>query len=114
MNRLLNQKSFRLVFARWLKDFIVRLEFEDGKGFDLDLSLDLNSIHGPLVDPLRDKEVFSKLRVEYGALVFSTGLDYGADVLRLWCENGAVADQETTDLMASQYYFLNHPSSCAA
>jgi hypothetical protein len=52
--------------------------------------------------------------VEYGALVFPTGLDYGADVLRLWCENGAVADQEKTDLMASQYYFLNHPSSCAA
>ena len=114
MNKLLNEKSFRLVSANWLQDFIVHLEFEDGKEFDLDLSLDLNSVRGPLVDPLRDKSVFSKLCVEYGALVFPTGLDYGADVLRCWCENGSVSDQEQTDLMAAQYLFLSHPSSCAA
>jgi hypothetical protein len=33
---------------------MVHLKFEDGKEFDLDLGQDLHSIHGPLVDPLKD------------------------------------------------------------
>lgn len=98
-----NQSGFRLKSASHLKDFIVHLKFEDGKEFDLDLGLDIHAIHGPLVDPLKDQSVFSQIRVDYGALVFPTGLDYGADVLRLWCENGAVADDQNTDKMAEKY-----------
>ena len=105
MRNSLNKSAFRLESASYINDFIVHFEFEDGKKFDLDLGMDLNSIDGPLVDPLKDKNVFSKLRVEYGALVFPTGLDYGADVLRLWCENGAVADQQHTDKLAEQFCY---------
>ena len=105
MRSLLNKSAFRLESASYINDFIVHLEFEDGKKFDLDLGMDLNSIDGPLVDPLKDKNVFSKLRVEYGALVFPTGLDYGADVLKLWCEIGAFADQQNTDKLAEQFCY---------
>ena len=114
MRNSLNKSAFCLESASYIDGFMVHLEFEDGKAFDLDLGKDLNSIHGPLVDPLKDKDVFSKLRVEYGALVFPTGLDYGADVLRLWCENGTVADQQQTDKLAEQYCLQNSQSSCAA
>lgn len=106
MRNSLNKSAFRLESAGYIDGFMVHLKFEDGKSFDLDLSQDLKSIHGPLVDPLKDKNVFSKLRVEYGALVFPTGLDYGADVLRLWCENGSVVDQQQTDKLAEQYCLL--------
>ena len=105
MRNSLNKSAFRLISASYIDGFMVHLEFEDGKEFDLDLGQDLNSIYGPLVDPLKDKNVFSKLRVEYGALVFPTGLDYGADVLRLWCENGTVADQQNTDKLAEKFCY---------
>ena len=114
MRNSLNKSAFRLESASYIDGFMVHLEFEDGKEFDLDLGQDLKSIHGPLVDPLNDKNVFSKFRVEYGALVFPTGLDYGADVLRLWCENGTVADQQQTDKLAEQYCLQNSHSCCAA
>ena len=32
-----------------------------------------------------------------------TRLDYGADVLRLWCEHGGVADTEKTTELAKKY-----------
>ena len=114
MRNSLNKSAFRLISASYIDGFMVHLEFQDGKEFDLDLGKDLNSIRGPLVDPLKDKNVFSKLRVEYGALVFPTGLDYGGDVLRLWCENGTVADQQQTDKLAEQYCLQNSQSCCAA
>jgi hypothetical protein len=38
--------------------------------------------------------------VDYGSLVFPTGLDYGADVLRLWCEHCGVADIDNTEELA--------------
>ena len=103
MDSILDEKSFRLESARALNNQVVHLVFKDGREFDLDLSPDLNSIQGPLVEPLRDRSVFSGVRVDYGSLVFPTGLDYGADVLRLWCEHGGVVDPEKTDELAKKY-----------
>ena len=58
---------------------------------------------GPLVEPLKDPLVFAKLEIKYGALLFPTGLDYGPDILRVWCENGSVEGQEVTDQLAHRY-----------
>ena len=110
----LKENAFRLSSAQPVSGYVVRLAFEDGKEFDLDLSADLASLSGPLVDPLKDSDVFSKLCVEYGALVFPTGLDYGADVLRVWCENGGITDQKQTDQLISLYRPANPPWSAAA
>jgi len=103
MEPILNEKSFRLESARALSKQVVHLVFKDGREFDLDLSPDLNSIQGPFVEPLKDRSVFSGVHVDYGSLVFPTGLDYGADVLRLWCEHGGVADLEKTAELAKKY-----------
>ena len=110
----LKENAFRLSSAQPITGYVVRLAFEDGKEFDLDLSADLASLAGPLVDPLKDPGVFSKLCVEYGALVFPTGLDYGADVLRVWCENDGITDQKHTDQLMSLYRPTNPPWSAAA
>lgn len=103
MDSNLDEKSFRLESANAINKQVVHLVFKDGKEFDLDLSPDLNSIQGPFVEPLKDQRVFSRVRVDYGSLVFPTGLDYGADVLRLWCEHGGVADPYKTEELAKKY-----------
>ena len=110
----LKENAFRLSSAQPVSGNVVRLSFEDGKEFDLDLTTDLVSLSGPLVDPLKDPGVFSKLGVKYGALVFPTGLDYGADVLRVWCENGGITDQKQTDQLISLYRPANPLWSGAA
>jgi hypothetical protein len=75
MSKLLTDTAFHLISAKPLAGKRVRLAFQDGKEFDLDLAPDLQSLQGPLIDPLRDEKVFSQLRVESGSLVFPTGLD---------------------------------------
>ena len=101
-----SEKSFRLCSARAIGGQVVHLEFQDGAVFDLDLSMDLDRLEGPLVDGLKNPEVFAEVKIEHGSLVFPTGLDYGSDVLRLWCENGGVADQGLTDQLASRHFSL--------
>jgi hypothetical protein len=98
--------SFRLSSACAIGDQSVRFEYQDGAVFDLDLAMDLDRLEGPLVDGLKNPEVFEGLKIEHGSLVFPTGLDYGSDVLRLWCENGGVADQTLTDQLASRHFSL--------
>jgi hypothetical protein len=99
----LTSKSFQLSSVTPLDGQIVHLVFQDGQEFNLDLSPDLNRVEGPLVESLKNEEVFRQVRVEYGALVFPTGLDYGADVLRLWCENGFATDETRTEELVGQY-----------
>ena len=82
----------------------VRLSFADGARYDLDLGPDLRAVSGPLVEPLRQEEVFRQAKVDGGSLVFPTGLDYGGDVLRLWCEAGGVQDEETTSKLMQKLF----------
>ncbi|MFA7344142.1 MAG: hypothetical protein WC003_07545 [Terrimicrobiaceae bacterium] len=96
--------SFELADARAVGSRLVRLHFADGGELDLDLTPDLEALSGPLVDDLKNPEVFARLEIRHGSLVFPTGLDYGADVLRLWCENGGVANQEKTDELAARCF----------
>jgi len=103
MHQTLTSEATQLVDARSMGGQVVRLKFKDGRVFDLDLSPDLESLAGPLVEPLKDPLVFAKLEIKYGALLFPTGLDYGPDILRVWCENGSVEGQEVTDKLARSY-----------
>jgi hypothetical protein len=82
----------------------LKLCFADGAEYQLDLAPDLRGLSGPLVDPLWQEDVFRQAKVEAGALVFPTGLDYGGDVLRLWCEAGGVQDERTTSKLAEQLF----------
>lgn len=114
MNSPTFSKMFSLASARSVGGQIVHLEFADGCQFDLDLAPDLLKISGPLVSPLQDPGIFSRMEIRHGSLVFPTGLDYGGDVLRLWCENGGVTDQERTDELARKYFGAEVPWSAAA
>jgi len=96
--------SLRLVAATFVERTTLKLRFADGTEYQLDLAPDLRGLSGPLVDPLWQEEVFRQAKVETGALVFPTGLDYGGDVLRLWCEAGGIQDERTTSRLAEQLF----------
>ncbi len=114
MNSPAFSNKFSLSSARSGDGYVVHLGFEDGCEFELDLAPDLLGISGPLVSPLEDPGIFSQLEIRHGSLVFPTGLDYGGDVLRLWCENGSVTDQERTDELARKFFGVTAPWSDAA
>jgi len=94
--------SLRLVMVSPVEGTTLKLRFADGAEYQLDLGPDLGAVSGPLVEPLWREESFGQVKVESGALVFATGLDYGGDVLRLWCEAGGVQDEQTTSKLAQQ------------
>lgn len=82
----------------------LKLRFADGVEYQLDLGPDLRGLSGPLVDTLRQEGVFLQAKADAGSLVFPTGLDYGGDVLRLWCEAGGVQDEETTSKLMQKLF----------
>lgn len=96
--------ALRLVAVAPVEGATVRLSFADGADFELDLGPDLRGLSGPLVDPLWQEEVFRQAKVDAGSLVFPTGLDYGGDVLRLWCEAGGVQDEQTTSELSQRLF----------
>lgn len=96
--------SLRLVAVTPVGGTTVKLSFADGVEYLLDLGPDLLGLSGPLVEPLLREENFRQVKVEAGSLVFPTGLDYGGDVLRLWCEAGGVQDEQTTSELAQQLF----------
>lgn len=96
--------SLRLVAVAPVDGATVKLSFADGAEFELDLGPDLRGLSGSLVDPLWQEEIFCQVQVNAGSLVFPTGLDYGGDVLRLWCEAGGVQDEHMTSKMAQQLF----------
>ncbi len=96
--------SLRLVDAVPVGGASVKLSFADGAEYELDLSPDLCGLSGPLVDPLWGEDGFRQAKVEAGSLVFPTGLDYGGDVLRLWCEAGGVQDERTTSKLGEALF----------
>jgi hypothetical protein len=96
--------SLRLVIVLPVEGTTLKLRFADGAEYQLDLGPDLRGLSGPLVDSLRQEELFRQAKVDAGALVFSTGLDYGGDVLRLWCEAGGVQDEQTTAKLAQRLF----------
>jgi len=96
--------SLRLVSAVPVEGTTLRLCFADGVEYQLDLGPDLRGLSGPLVDSLWQEVIFRQAKVQAGSLVFPTGLDYGGDVLRLWCEAGGVQDERTTSKLAGQLF----------
>ena len=96
--------SLRLVAVAPVEGATVKLSFADGVDFELDLGPDLRGLSGPLVEPLWQEEIFRQVKVDAGSLAFPTGLDYGGDVLRLWCEAGGVQDEQMTSKLAKQLF----------
>ena len=96
--------SLRLVMVSPVEGTTLKLRFADGAEYQLDLGPDLGAVSGPLVEPLRREEIFRQVKVEAGLMVFPTGLDYGGDVLRLWCKAGSMQDEQKTSELAQRLF----------
>jgi Protein of unknown function (DUF2442) len=68
-----------VVEAKHLGGHRVWLKFNDGASGELDLSDELD---GPVFEPLRDVEFFSRFVVRYNTLSWENGADFAPEFLR--------------------------------
>ncbi len=71
----------KLLTARYVGDFQVRLEFSDGTCGDFDGQALLQRT-GSLLEPLRDASYFQRCFIDAGALCWPNGLELSAVRLR--------------------------------
>jgi hypothetical protein len=74
-------RTTRIRSVEPLKDFVLRLGFDDGTVRELDLEAEL---WGPVFEPLRDDpQLFRQVRVddELGTIIWPNGADLDPDVL---------------------------------
>jgi hypothetical protein len=69
-----------VVDARYLRDYVVWLKFEDGVEGEVDLS---GELHGPVFEPLRDPEYFRRFTVspDLGTISWPNGADFAPEFL---------------------------------
>ena len=68
-----------VVEARYVRDFIVHLRFNDGTAGEVDLSSELE---GPVFGPLRDPEHFKRFSILCHTLAWPNGADFAPEFLR--------------------------------
>jgi hypothetical protein len=70
----------RLVEARYARDFVIWLRFDNGTEGEVDLAAEL---HGPIFEPLRDPVYFKSftLSPELHTLVWPNGADVAPEFL---------------------------------
>jgi hypothetical protein len=57
------------------------LRFADGLEGEIDLTLALEDLAGPVLSPLRDEQLFSRVRLGEGALAWPNGADWAPESL---------------------------------
>ncbi|MHC1729705.1 MAG: DUF2442 domain-containing protein [Syntrophobacteraceae bacterium] len=69
-----------IVHVTCLKDYQLRLEFNDGKVKDVDLRSEL---YGEIFEPLKDSDLFKKVYVnpDTGTIEWSNGADFAPEFL---------------------------------
>ena len=73
--------KWRIREVRACRDFGLWLRFNDGTQGEIDLTEFLRSPRAGVFSTLLDKEIFSQVRLERGALVWPGGLDIAPDAL---------------------------------
>lgn len=68
-----------VLHARYLRDYVVHLEFDDGLQGEVDLSSYL--ARGPVFMPLADHSFFAKFSIEGGSLAWPNGADIAPERL---------------------------------
>lgn len=69
-----------VVEARYVRDFVVWVRFEDGVEGEVDLSAEL---YGPVFEPLKNLEYFKQVAVdpELGTIAWPNGADLASEFL---------------------------------
>ena len=72
--------EYRLVDAKYVRDFVVWVSFSDGVKGEIDLKPEL---YGPIFEPLLDVAVFKRFRInpELHTLVWENGADFAPEFL---------------------------------
>ena len=69
-----------VIEANYVRDYVVRVKFEDGSEGEIDLS---DELYGPVFEPLRDVTYFRQVRLdpELGTIVWPNGADLAPEFL---------------------------------
>ena len=70
----------RVTGAKWIRDFVIHLRFNDGLEGEIDLR---DELHGPVFEPLRDVTAFRtfELHPELHTIVWGNGADCAPEFL---------------------------------
>jgi hypothetical protein len=68
-----------VVEARYVRDHVVWLRFNDGAAGEVDLS---NDLEGPVFEPLKDVDRFRHFTLAYHTLTWPNGADFAPEFLR--------------------------------
>ena len=71
----------KLIEARYVRDYVVWLRFDDGVTGEVDLS---DRLYGPVFEPFQDSEYFQTFQVhaELHTLVWPNGADFAPEFLQ--------------------------------
>ena len=77
---MVNSVDYRLIDAKYVRDFVVWVKFSDGVEGEIDLREELS---GPIFEPLRDVNRFKKFIVhpELQTLVWENDADFAPEFL---------------------------------
>lgn len=75
--------AYDIVNLEYLGDQRLRLTFADGIVAEIDFGPKLESLSGPVFEPLRDPDYFAKVSIdrELRTIVWPNGADFAPDVL---------------------------------
>ena len=79
--------------ARYVRDYVVHLEFDDGLEGDVDLSSYLGK--GPIFAPLVELSYFKQFTLEGGTLAWPNGADIAPERLYEMTENASRVVERT-------------------
>src|SRR5262245_50269341 len=71
----------RITAVRHVRAHTLWLRFSDGLEGEIDLASELTGITGPVLSPLRDERLFSRVRLDAGALAWPNGADWAPESL---------------------------------
>jgi hypothetical protein len=70
--------NHQVVEARYVRDYVVWLRFQDGASGEIDLGPEL---HGEVFEPLRDPALFQAFTVKFDTLVWPNEADFSPEFL---------------------------------
>lgn len=84
--------NYELVDAKYIKDFIVWVRFDDGAQGEIDLKPEL---YGPVFEPLLDPNQFQKFSIhpEFHTLVWENGADIAPEFLHEKAQSGGTLQE---------------------